>query len=51
MKKELKDLDFAELVDEATREIHSGLLEGGGKEMRNRVWLYLNTAINWSKEK
>lgn len=39
---------FDEMVEEATRSIHSALLEGGGKEMKSRVFLWLSTAIQWS---
>jgi hypothetical protein len=40
-----------ELVDEATRKIHSGLLENGGNGMKDQVYVWLvNTAI-WATEK
>ncbi len=49
--KEIEDMTFNELVDEATRNIHSGLLENGGKGMKDCVYMWLaNTAI-WATEK
>ena len=50
MKKQLHELTFTELVDEATREAHSELLKSGGSGLRSTIWLYMNTAINWHKE-
>jgi hypothetical protein len=41
---------FEDLVDEATRQIHSRLLEGGGKSMRSAVHMWMVAAINWEKE-
>lgn len=43
-----KQYTFSELVDEATRCIHSGLLKGGGSEMRLEVWL--RQAIQWQED-
>jgi hypothetical protein len=44
-----KDWTYNELVEEATREIHSALLEGGGRNMRSTVHMWLNQAILWDK--
>ena len=41
---------FKDLVDEATREIHSSLLEGGGERMRTTIYTYMAHAIRWSRE-
>ena len=49
-KKKDEKVNFNEFVDEATREIHSALLEGGSKEMRAKIWLYISSAITLSKE-
>lgn len=49
MVQQLEDMMFADLVDEATREIHDGLLTGGGKGLRSAVWTSMNTAIAWRK--
>ena len=46
-----KEMTFEELVEQAAQSIHSALLEGGGNKMKASVWLYLNQAIIWSKEK
>lgn len=43
----LEDMTFQELVDEATQEIHLGLLEAGGKGLRNAVFLWLSTTAQW----
>jgi hypothetical protein len=45
-----KKVNFNEFVDEATRQIHSALLEGGGKEMRLKVFLYISSALILSDE-
>ena len=37
--------DFDKLVAEAARDIHSGLLEGGGKKMRDRVFVWFNHVL------
>ena len=44
---ELEDMTFEELVDEAARSIHSRLLEGGSKEMKSAIYLWMSTAIRW----
>lgn len=49
--KELKDLEFKELVDEATRQVHDGLLTKGSAGMRSAIWSWLSTAIQWSDER
>ena len=46
-----KEMTFEELVEQASLSIHSALLAGGGEKMKATVWLYLNRAIIWSKEK
>jgi hypothetical protein len=45
--REIKDLTFQELVDKCSVDIHSGLLEGGGKGLKSSVWLALNMAVQW----
>lgn len=30
-----------------TRHVHSSLIEGGGKGMRQGMWLALQTAVQW----
>lgn len=44
-----KDWTYSELVDDATRAIHSALLEGGGRNMRGAVHTWLNQAILWDR--
>jgi hypothetical protein len=46
--KELEDMSFRELVDEATRETHNGLLASGGAGLRSAVFAYMETAIRWN---
>lgn len=41
------ELSFEELVDFATRNIHSALLVGGGKEMKSAVYMSMDRAITW----
>jgi len=41
---------FEKLVEEATRRIHSALLEGGGKEMKSEVYLWLGKAVEFDRE-
>ena len=48
---ELKELTYQELVDKASRDIHSNLLETGGRGMRQAVHQWMHTAIIWNKEK
>ncbi len=48
--KQLISMTFEELVDNVSRDLHSALLEGGGKEFKARVHLWLGQAIYWSKE-
>ena len=43
----LEEMTFNELVDEATRDIHSALLEDGGKGMKRAVFLWLSTTAQW----
>ncbi len=49
--KDIKDMTFDELVDEATRKIHSGLLENGGKGMKDEVYSWLAKTADWATEK
>ena len=42
---------FEELVQSATLDIHSSLLQGGGNEMKSTVWKWLSAAIDWSRRK
>lgn len=46
----MKKVKFEDLVDEAARQIHSRLLEGGGKEMKAAIHMWMVAAINWEKE-
>ena len=48
---ELKDLTYQELVDRASRDIHSNLLETGGQGLKSSVHQWMHTAIIWNKEK
>ena len=43
-------LTLSELASDATREIHSALLEGGAKAMRNTVFLQMERAISWARD-
>ncbi len=45
--KELHEITFEELVDEAACAIHSALLESGGKGLKGSIHCYLSTAIRW----
>ena len=47
--KTIEEMTFDELVKLATIQIHSALLEGGGKSMKSSVWMWMNQAINWNK--
>lgn len=49
--KELKELTLRELADEASRDIHSNLLEAGGKGLYLAVFKWLDTAIRWNEER
>ena len=51
MNKELTEYTFEELVDGATKDILDGLITGGSKEMRNKIWDALSTAAKWRYEK
>jgi len=46
----LEDMTFEELVSYVTYQLHAGLLEGGGKEFKQRVHLWLGQAITWAEE-
>lgn len=41
---------FDEIVNLAVQDIHSGLLEGGGKEMKSRVFKWLSYVLEAEKE-
>lgn len=43
--------DFQEMVEYATCQIHSALLEGGGTKMRGAVHTWMAYAIRWNEEK
>ena len=45
----LEQQSFDELVDQASRRIHSELLAGGGKFMKNEIHLWMAQAILWSR--
>jgi hypothetical protein len=49
MSKKLEDMNFNELVDHVTQQVHLGLLEGGSKEMRSRIHLWLAHTIEWDR--
>lgn len=48
--KTLKDMTFEELVEEASRSALSELLKEGGTGLRDALWIWMNTAINWDKK-
>lgn len=50
MDKKIKDWSFEELADEVTRQMHSALLEGGGKAMKSRFYIVFNIIEQWRKE-
>ena len=43
-------LTLSELASDAAREIHSALLEGGAKAMRNTIYLQMERAISWARD-
>ena len=45
--KTLQEMTFAELVDDAARRVHDGLLTNGGQGMRSALWIAMSTAIDW----
>jgi len=49
MSKQIEDMTFEELVDRASREIHSALLEGGGRSMKASIHMWMSQAIYWDK--
>lgn len=51
MSKKLEDMTFDELVEHTTEQVHFGLLEGGGKEMKARIHLWMAHAIAWDRMK
>ncbi len=40
------EINLNKMVEDATNDIHSGLLVGGGKEMKARVWSHLLNMLN-----
>jgi hypothetical protein len=50
MAKELKDWTFERLVDYFAGEALSALLTEGGKGLKSKVWMAMETAIRWNKE-
>lgn len=50
-KKTIEEMTFEELAEYAALQIHSALLEGGGKAMKGAVHLWLGQTILWSKLK
>lgn len=46
--KKLEELSFDELTDQATFGIFNGLIEGGTKQMKSQIWLWMSTVIRWS---
>lgn len=44
MSKMYKDMELAEFVDHASVDLHTALLEGGGKSFKSRLWAILNDA-------
>lgn len=51
MSKKLEDMTFEELVEHTTEQVHFGLLEGGAKEMKGRIHLWMSHAIAWDRIK
>ena len=49
--KDLKDMTFNELAENATLRIHSALLEGGGRIMNDEVCKQLMKALQWRDER
>jgi len=47
--KTLEEMTFDELVELAAHRIHSALLEGGGKEMKRTLHLWMGQAIVWKQ--
>lgn len=47
MVKELKDYTFEELIDQATRDAHDGLLREGGKGLRSSIYTWGMNVIRW----
>lgn len=47
--KKLEEMTFDELAELATHRIHSALLEGGGREMKRTVHLWMGQAIIWRR--
>jgi hypothetical protein len=51
MSKKLEDMTFEELVEHTTEQVHFGLLEGGSREMKARIHLWMGHAIAWDRIK
>lgn len=41
---------YTEMVDHVAQRVHGGLLEKGGKGLRDEIYLWLGQAINIGKE-
>lgn len=48
--KDLKNMNFNELTNEAASHIMAGLIEGGGKEFKSQVFMWMEMAIRWNAE-
>ena len=46
--KKIEDMTFEELVKNAALEIHSALLESGGKGLKGSLHVWMGQAIYWS---
>ena len=49
MSKLIEEMSFEELAEYHTQKIHSGLLENGGRGLKNAVFTALDSAITWNK--
>jgi hypothetical protein len=47
--KKLEDMTYNELVEYVSQQLHSALLEGGGKSLKAAVHLWLGQAIVWNE--
>lgn len=46
--KKIEDMTFEELVKNAALEIHSALLESGGKGLKGSLHVWMGQAIYWN---
>jgi hypothetical protein len=49
-RKTIVEMTFEELVEMAAHRVHSALLEGGGREMKRTLHLWMDQAIIWQQE-